>query len=251
MADAKIGTITCDTSDGDWPGLADFSFSSFDSSKTLLPDAYFFQKRGYEDLRRQVAQNPVDWSARSEDIVWRGTLTGVGLPSINAQMQAHPGVMQRLRMGSKCNGRDIDFKLVLGRRDEKLNVVLNQAGLVGERIPPFSWNSRKFAIDIDGYSNAWDNLFHRLLMGCCVLKVGSNFGFKQWYYKDLVPYQHYVPIRSDLGDLDEKIDWVRSHDHEAKEIAAAGQALAQSLTWDSERHRAGRIITKRIWGCPR
>ncbi|WP_213547821.1 hypothetical protein [Vannielia litorea] len=46
-----------------------------------------------------------------------------------------------------------------------------------------------------------------------------------------------------MTDLEEKVDWALSHEAEAREIAAEGQALACRLTWESEVARAGQIIT--------
>ncbi len=246
QADPAVKEIVCDTSDGDWPGFSDFAFASFDPAKVLLPDPYFFRHRGYQEIRQLAADNAVDWNARRDEIVWRGSVTGLGLASLAPSLQNHPGVIQRLRMATHCIPLDIDFRFVPGGGGDKLENILIHEGLIGDRIPTDTWLKHKFAIDIDGFSNAWDNLFHRLLMGCCVLKVGSNYGFKQWYYDQMEPFRHYVPVRADMTDLEEKIDWVRSHDKEAREIAANGQALANSLTWEKECARAGQSIEKRV-----
>ena len=57
-----------------------------------------------------------------------------------------------------------------------------QAGILGEYVQSDVWAGHKFAIDIDGNSNAWANLFCRLLLGCCIIKVQSPGNFRQWYY---------------------------------------------------------------------
>jgi hypothetical protein len=101
-----------------------------------------------------------------------------------------------------------------------------------------SWGRRRYAIDVDGNTNAWSNLFTRLLLGCCVLKVGSPRGFRQWYYGDLRPFEHFVPVAADLSDLKEKVDWCRSHEPECREIAAAGERLARARTFEVEMDRA-------------
>ncbi len=131
-----------------------------------------------------------------------------------------------------AKGTRLDFRFV-NPKPPALATVLEEAGLVADRVEPKTWATRKFAIDIDGVTNAWNNLFHRLLMGNCVLKVESQMGYRQWYYDKLQPYQHYVPIKKDLSDLEQQIDWVLTYDKYAKMIAEAGQRVAQSLTWDS------------------
>ena len=56
----------------------------------------------------------------------------------------------------------------------------------------------------------------------------------QWYYSALVPWVHYVPVRGDLKDLDERLTWAMEHDQEAKEIAQRGRAFVlANLTYES------------------
>jgi hypothetical protein len=118
-----------------------------------------------------------------------------------------------------------------------------RSGFLGERLPPETWLSRKYALDIDGFTNAWSNFLVRLHYGCCVLKVQSQQGYAQWYYDRIRPFEHFVPVRADMSDLLEKIDWVRSHDAEARKIAANGQAFARTLDFEAVRREAVEIIS--------
>ncbi len=40
-----------------------------------------------------------------------------------------------------------------------------------------------------------------------------------WFSHLLKPYIHYVPVKSDLSDLIEKIQWCRDNDEKCKEIS--------------------------------
>ena len=62
----------------------------------------------------------------------------------------------------------------------------------------------------------------KLLAGSCILRVDSPR--RQWYHERLKPWVHLVPIRADLSDLGEQLDWCNNHLHECKAIAAAGKA---------------------------
>lgn len=233
--------LVCDTSDGNNLSMADFRFSSPLAKDGLLPDAFFFESEGYKHQRDLYANKAVPWAKRSDKIVWRGGLNGEGLRLCDEQLISNGAVHQRARMAFACKGTDIDFKFANAGHESR---VLSAQGLMGERIDTTSWLQRKFAIDVDGYSNAWDNLFHRLLFGCCVLKVESQAGFRQWYYDKLVPFEHYVPIKADLSDLHEKTDWVQSNPQDAERIAAAGCELAHSMTFESEAEYAVREIQR-------
>jgi Glycosyl transferase family 90 len=109
---------------------------------------------------------------------------------------------------------------------------------------PICWYGFKFAIDIDGNSNAWSNFLTRLMMGCCVLKVASAAGYRQWYYGDIQPWTHYVPVKADLSDLHEVIGWCRDNPAECRKIAAQGQAFAMDRQFEAEMASARERISR-------
>ncbi len=242
--DAK--PITVNNSDGDVASLARFSPSSCLSDVIPIPDYYFFSHRGYQRFGELAAEQGLDWNARSDDIVWRGRLYGCSYFNYHPEMAQNPGVSQRVRMAHLTKGTEVDFKFVTGAwHDEVFNVVAHH-GLAGGYIDESSWVNRKYAIDIDGVTNAWSNLFIRMKLGCCVFKVESDFGYRQWYYDKLVPFEHYIPIRKNLTDLWERIEWAKTHPKEARDIAMNGKALADSMTWDVVRDQAVEIMTNHV-----
>lgn len=240
QAGPEVEEISGNTSDGDRPSLARYCFSSY-GAQVPLPDYYFFRDRGYAEFRARAQEAALPWEARDDALVWRGGPNGIGMISTDADMARHPRLQQRVALAMLCRGGPIDAKFVAAASPDQA-ALFGAAGILGDVVPNLSWGGRKYAIDIDGFSNAWDNLFHRLLLGCCVLKVESPFGFRQWYYDDLEAGRHFLPVKADLSDLEAQLDWAQSHDAEVREIAAEGLALARSLTWESECARAGRII---------
>ena len=63
----------------------------------------------------------------------------------------------------------------------------------------------KYLIDIRGWS-FYARRANLLQLGRVVLVVDSIY--RDWYEDDLHPYEHYVPVKADLSDLIEKIDWL-------------------------------------------
>ena len=237
----SVREITVDGSDGNFPSVADFKFSSRTDQVTLLPDAHFFRDHGYAETEAFGRDQAPAWNDRSDDIVWRGAPHGDGLFSIADGIEDDTRVIQRLRMAKACQKLDVDFRFAPDDTRNDMRI-LTRAGLTGEFIPTHDWGGKKFAIDIDGFTNAWCNFMQRLKLGCCVLKVESAFGFRQWYYDSIRPWEHFVPIKADLSDLAERIDWVRSNPEKAREIAANGQAFSRTLTFESESAFAIRAI---------
>ena len=73
----------------------------------------------------------------------------------------------------------------------------------------------KYILNIQGNSAAY-RLSYLLRSGSVILNVESEN--KLWWEDKWEPMKHYVPIKSDLSDLKEKIEWCREHDEECRKI---------------------------------
>jgi hypothetical protein len=85
-------------------------------------------------------------------------------------------------------------------------------------------------------------MFFALLSGSCVLKVESPHRYRQWYYGDLRPWKHFIPVSEDLGDLDDIVAWMLAHDDDARAIGAAGRAVAEAMSFQSATEDAARRL---------
>ncbi|WP_223217218.1 glycosyl transferase family 90 [Rhizobium cauense] len=243
LSSPEVRQITVNASDGETVSNARFAASVRLRHHVGLPDPHFFQNNGFAaEVERGRMAPP--WDDRSSEIVWRGGMNGCGWASFAPEDIDNPAVMQRIRMVQRLRGvAQTDARFVdLHPTADDYGTFAHNEGFLGQPVAAETWLGRKFAVDIDGYTNTWSNLLVRMLYGCCVLKVSSQFGFRQWYYDELRPFEHYVPVASDMSDLHEKIEWVRSHDTEARAIAERGQALSRTLTFESQARRAARLI---------
>lgn len=244
LTSSSVERMTVNCSDGDRPSRARFAASARPGVHVTIPDPHFFLHEGFHAERALAADAPA-WADRSDEIVWRGGGNGAGLISLDPADHDNPTVIPRLRLCMKlrsaagCDVRVVD----LGEDSGVWTEPARQMGLAGSPLPASSWLGRKYAIDIDGQVNTWSNLFTRMLFGCCVLKVESPMGFQQWYYDRIKPFEHYVPVRADMSDLVEMIEWTRSHPVQAEAIAAAGRAFALALDWEAGKRDAVDIIT--------
>jgi len=206
----------------------------------LVPDRGFFVKHGYERERRAGRAAPAN-EDRDPAIVWRGSPTGLGDFLADPLLPSSPSLRQRVRMCLLLRGRPpsgpdaVDVRIVRGRAlDADVAAHYEAAGILGDFVPPQTWCQRRFAIDVDGYANAFSNFLIRLLYGCCVIRVASPRGFRQWYHDRLEPGRHYVPVAADLSDLDAVIDWCHRHPRECGAIAREGQMVAREMTYAHE-----------------
>lgn len=238
--------FVADISDGEDSGPGLVSFCSRDPDAILIPDHGFIRTGGYEAHRALARANATAWHDRSDRIVWRGTTTGAGEVSKEQLAIDDSELLPRVRLCLALRdvpGTDARLSAVAQSRDVMRDRErLARAGLLGDYLSPITWHGCKFAIDIDGNSNAWSNLFTRLIMGCCVLKVASAPGYRQWYYDELEAWTHYVPVKADLTDLRERIAWCRANPAACGAIAARGQAFAMAREFEPEVASAARRI---------
>jgi len=106
----------------------------------------------------------------------------------------------------------------------------------------------KYQIDIDGFSSSWVGFFLKLLSGSPVLKVKSEFGYRQWYYRRLIPWVNYVPVATDLSDLVANVTILRSNAVLAESIGKMGRELALELTYEKQLEMGSAVILKNCLG---
>jgi hypothetical protein len=82
----------------------------------------------------------------------------------------------------------------------------------------------KYQINIDGTVAAY-RFPYLLAGGSTVFKQDSTH--YEHFYKKLQPNVHYIPVKRDLSDLVEKIQWAKQNDVKAKMIMLNGRRFAQ------------------------
>lgn len=205
-----------------------------------IPDHVFLSTQDYSKFRDEAEKQWIDWSKRKPCAFWRGSSSGGGIRVNNWQSNHR---IKLCNLALECNEPEfLDAKItnITGTSDELLKKTISKAGIFSKRVPQIEFIKYKYVIDIDGNVNSWPGLFTKLLTGSCVLKVDSPY--YQWYYDRLEPWVNYIPIKRDLSDLVEKINWCREHDSEVNKIGERGRKLALSITISSELEKTEKVI---------
>ncbi|MEA1832409.1 glycosyl transferase family 90 [Methylobacterium durans] len=235
----KAGTFIFDM--GDNGSVPAFSFSGYNTSN-LIPDAIFIESDGYRSHRDQFRRKPVPWSERRDTLLWRGTTTGVAdnwrdLPRVKLCIWA--------KLSPHREYLDIYLSDIVQRSDDDAEAI-RQENIIGQFVSAADFQKYKYHIDIDGNTNSWPGLFIKLLTGSTVLKVESEHGYKQWYYDKLKPWFNYIPVSSDLSDLDDIVLWLKNNDSKAEKIGHAGAALADDLSFQRELERTAQKMRESL-----
>jgi len=75
-----------------------------------------------------------------------------------------------------------------------------------------------FHVGNNGYA---DRSWRMFALGSVILLIDT--GWEEWYWSMLQPFVHYVPIKADISDACEKLQWLRENPEEAEAIANRGR----------------------------
>lgn len=176
----------------------------------LVPDTDFIVSSGHERLREEIDAGDVSWEHKIPQLYWRGAPHGFTYRAYDPENRRSQRKLL-LELGSQAPAiADVSFSCSTSKKE--------QLGY-------------KYLIDVDGEVNAWSGLFWKLYSRSVVFKVESHY--EQWYYGDLVPWVHYIPVKGDLSDLYRRFEWAFQHDEECRCIAENGRAFATCLNYDN------------------
>jgi hypothetical protein len=178
------------------------------------------------------------WDEKKPTAFFRGTATGGGVtPETNQRLQAalydyqwnKDGHPYKDYINAKITGWNMRDKKIAGVPMTYINQSYfpfdNKKNLKANYTPIYEQSSYKYLIYIEGHCAACRYGF-LMKLGCVILKVESKCVADQmWYFSILQPYVDHVPVKADLSDLAEKIEWCRSHDAECEQIAHNAKML--------------------------
>ena len=203
----------------------------------LVPDTYFFLSRGYRSLREAAAAKMLSpWEERQDVVFWRGSATNNEVAIDGSRVERIEQIPRvalcRTLRGQPATDAAISSIWGFNFPAEEQIEYLTKEEIFRPPIVMVQHANYRYLIDIDGVASAW-GFFEKLLLGACVLKVGSPF--EQWYYRELSEWRHFVPVRADLSDLLTQIEWCREHPRRAYEIAREGQRFAFEHSFETAR----------------
>jgi hypothetical protein len=180
----------------------------------LIPDINAIA--GYSKLRAAIseANRKFAWDQKVAKTFWRGASTGGYLTKATWERLARA----QLVLLSLAHPELLDARFnKIVQAERGVRELLKGKGMVGSSLPQKDHLKYKYLVDVDGNSCSYERYFWLLLSNSLVLKqVTQNV---QWYYGGLEPYKHFLPVKEDLSDLVEKIQWAKGHDEECRLMA--------------------------------
>jgi hypothetical protein len=183
----------------------------------LLPDPHYLESDGYISHLSSIFHMAkiIPWEARIPGIYWRGRTTG--WPNLTKEEWQDNQRIKLCLFGKQVEDlRALNFQIaeICQCEDEEVIAKIKATGIVTGEVEFTDFCLYKYQLDINGNSCAW-GLFWKLFIGPIFKVEGDNI---QWFYRFLKPWEHYIPVKKDLSDLLELLEWARSNDDECKKI---------------------------------
>lgn len=153
------------------------------------------------------------WESRQPMVYWRGVTSGAGRPPLRTK------VIEMLFPYRHANVKAVPDTV---RQDDPPRFMFEPArSSIQEHM------NYKYILIVDGNVIASS---HQWVFGSGSVPIMvSHPDNMYWFKKYLEPMVHYVPVRYDLSDLKDKIEWLIQNDDKAKEIAENALQLSQRI----------------------
>ncbi|XP_046887537.1 protein O-glucosyltransferase 1 [Hypomesus transpacificus] len=201
------------------PILPVFSFSKTADYQDIMYPAWTFWEGGpavwpiyptglgrwdlmRDDLKKSAAQWP--WKRKESRGFFRGSRTSPERDPLVLLSREAPDLVDAEYTKNQAWKSEKD---TLGRPPAK-------------EIPLVDHCQYKYLFNFRGVAASF-RLKHLFLCGSLVFHVGEEW--LEFFYPQLLPWVHYIPVKQDLSDLRELLQFVKENDGVAQEIATRGQ----------------------------
>jgi EGF-domain serine glucosyl/xylosyltransferase len=172
------------------------------------------------------------WSTKRSQAIWRGATTGGTYDLSNWHTYPRSKLVHACTLKRLQHICDASFYKIVQATDEASDVMLKNLSLK-DPIPLNEQMKYKYILSLDG-NGACAGRFEQLLSGNSLIMKADSDSI-EFYYGGLLPNVHYVPVKTDMSDLEDKLLWLTTHDEHAKDIVFNMEDYASHL---STRHVA-------------
>lgn len=190
----------------------------------LMPDP--FALKGYNAqfmaISTKAAKYP--WHKKIAKVFFRGSAYGAG-PE-NNDINGFPR-LRFMNMAANLDIADVGFTSYTAQLNSQFRAKLAELHPLKSQISSAESQAYKYLIDIDGNTCSFSRMAWILYSNSVLFKHHSNQ--VQWYYAQLKPYVHYVPVDADFGNLVDQYAWAQANPQAVKNIAAEGHKIALQI----------------------
>lgn len=209
-----------------WPVLGFTSTNELinNAHVILIPDSEALF--GYSQLFREAekATYNTPWSDKIPKVFWRGSATGAGPENNDLNGTAR---LRFMNYASNLDFADIGLTFYTPQLNSQFKQLVATTYSLKPRVTVAESIKYRYLIDIDGNSCSYSRMAWILYSNSLLMKHTSIY--KQWYYDQIQPNVHYLPIAEDFSNLQEQYNWAENNQEAAQAIAANSRQLAKQI----------------------
>ena len=187
-------------------------------------------KKRYEECvttREKLESKGFSFSKKKTQVFWRGShMQPKGFDGLHKTSHARA----RTVILSTLYPHHLDCKFVnLPKNDasDTYNTMLHAIGGVGSYASLSDQMQYAYHLCLDGWAGSWElggRLTEDMLLGNLCFNASE---YEMYYECALEPFVHYIPVKSDLSNLLQQVEWAKSNPDKAGQIAENGWIFAQ------------------------
>ncbi|KAJ7620445.1 hypothetical protein FB45DRAFT_930229 [Roridomyces roridus] len=209
---AKI--VNVDSGTGVGGGIGE-TMTAVEERHTCFADIGMAGEFYYRDSRwagKFEYPDDVEWEKKKDVLYWRGKSNGGHIRGKNYKQFPRFRLVDMARLPENAGLFDVAItnwhESHCTTEDCDAEGIKKEYNITGEVTPREEAYGYKYLLDIDG--NSFSGRYLGLLRsGSLVFK---STAFTEFFTPWLRPWEHFVPVRPDLGDLAEKIRWARDNE---------------------------------------
>lgn len=178
------------------------------------------------------------WKSKTPRLVWRGATTGPAPGEKTDRPSSRAWIADVAKRTEGATSIDVGYSQVAYTRkwprSSRGRTQARQwpqegraADAVRNRLTMAEFLENKYLLALEGNDVA-SGLKWMMASNSCVLMPLPSV--ESWFCESLLePWKHYVPLKPDLSDLEQKVEWCQNNDKAAEEIGRAGQEFANAF----------------------
>lgn len=200
----------------------------FDDRIILMPDMYALSE--YEPEKSQILSGRERmrnfWESKHQILFFRGADNGA-FDRVNWRLCARPALVALSLKNPDLIDARFNYLIRWWDKDPSITDLMIKEGMLGDFISLSEFSRYRYLIDIDGHTANTPRTALFLYSGSVLFKqVTDNI---LWFYSQLKPYVHYIPVSKDLSDICDQIKWAKKHDAECEEMVDRAYELAEEI----------------------
>jgi hypothetical protein len=161
------------------------------------------------------------WSDKESKAVFRGSLTGCGTTEATNQRMKLASMKSDLLDVGLTKTSSGNYRYENGVSELKTSIKpVGRLDMFTEQI------NYKYIIHVDGNVLAY-RLIPSMLTGSLIIRIKSPY--VHWLDTLLKDGKHYIGVKEDLSDLEEKVNWCLNNDKECEKIAKRSNKFAKKV----------------------